>query len=297
MVLFGLYTPVAKHWLHGISPLISTGIMYVSAGLTLLAVVGVRRATAGPLAPQGRLLPADAPVLALGIACGCLASPLLLLGLAHVSGTVGALLSNLEGVFTLCIALMLGDTLKRVEVAGAAAILVGGMALSFNSQGGPSTQWIGLAAIATSCFAWAIDNTTTQRLSGRDPLVLMATKCLLAGPLCLGMALAAGHALPGADGALAAAAIGAGGWAASMVCFVLAMRHLGAAKVGSLLALSPFVGAVGSIVGLGERPTLPILVAGALMALGAYLLAHGHLNPERSLPRGANSARYTDALR
>lgn len=285
MVLaFGLYTPVAKHWLSGVSPLVSTGLLYLSAGVTLLIVQAVRRLTLGAGDRALALRTADAPVLSLGVLCGCIASPLLLLGIANVSGTVGALLGNLEGVFTLVIAMMLGDTLKKIELAGAAAILAGGVALSFNSQGGQGTGWIGIVAISVSCLAWAVDNMTTQRLSGRDPLSLMVTKCLLAGPLSLGMAFMAGHHLPAQAGLVAAIVIGAAGWAASMVCFVMAMRHLGAAKVGSMLALSPFVGAIGSIVGLGESPTLAVLAAGLMMAVGAYLLAHGHLNQPIAVP-------------
>lgn len=153
----------------------------------------------------------------------------------------------------------------------------GGVALSFNSQGGNATQLLGILAIVGSCLAWALDNLTTQRLSERDPFSLMATKCMLVGPLGLALALASGHAPPARAGLIAAIAIGVFAWAGSMVCFALAMRHLGAAKVGSLLALSPFAGAIGSIVGLAERPTLAIGVAGLLMAIGAFCLARGHL--------------------
>lgn len=280
---FGLYTPVAKHWLQGISPVVSTGILYLSAGITLLVVLGLRRLVAGPANPDLRLRKADLPVLGLGVVLGCTASPLLLFGIANVSGMVGSLLCNLEGVFTVAIALLLGERLKRLELAGAAAILAGGVALSLNAEGGDS-RLLGMVAVAVSCLLWALDSMTTRRLSGRDSLALMATKCMVAGTLTLGVSLAAGLPLPGRDGLVAAIVIGAAGWAASMVCFVLAMRHLGAAKVGSMLALSPFAGAIGSIVGLGERPTAAIVTAGALMALGAYWLAHGHLSQEAPAP-------------
>lgn len=283
VMLFGLYTPVAKFWLKDVSPLVATALLYLSAGVSLLAVLGIRRLAPGKATSGQGLRPADLPTLGLGVLCGCVASPLMLLGLSNVSGTVGALLCNLEGVFTLAIALLLGERLKRLELAGAAAILAGGVTLSFDSQGG-QTQFIGIVAVVGSCLAWAIDNMTTQRLSGRDPLALMATKCMLAGTATLAVALAAGHPLPGPAGLQAAIAIGSAGWAASMICFVMAMRHLGAAKVGSMLALSPFAGAIGSIVGLGEQPTAAVVAAGVLMAIGAYWLAHGHLTGESPVP-------------
>jgi len=286
VVLFGLYMPAAKAWLQDVPPLWTSAVLYGSAGVTLALVQSARRLAGWQSAEHGPLRREDLPTLLLGALCGCTASPLLLLGLGHVSGTVGALLGNLEGVFTLLIAVLLGETLNRREVTGAAFILAGGVALSFNSQGGGATEWIGIVAIAASCLAWAVDNMTTLRLSGRDPLSLMASKGFVAGTLSACAALGAGQAPPQAASLVAAAAIGAGCWAASMVCFAMAMRHLGAARVGSMLALAPFVGALGSIVGLGERPTAAILVAGVLMAVGAYWLAVGHL--AHSAPQSAS---------
>jgi drug/metabolite transporter (DMT)-like permease len=283
VVAFGLYTPVAKAWLADIPPMVTTGLMYLSAGLTLLVVLGIRRAVAGPARPEHRLRPKDLPVMSLGVTLGLIASPLLLVGISEVSGMVGSLLCNLEAVFTVGIALLLGDRLKRLELAGAAAILAGGAALSYDFEAGES-QLIGVLAIAASCLFFAADSMTTRKLSGRDSLGLMTTKCLFAGSVGVGLAIASGQAMPDLNGLLVVAAIGVVVWAASMVCFVLAMRQLGAAKVGSMLAISPFIGAIASILGLGDRPTMAVAAAGVLMAIGAWWLAQGHLGQDDTAP-------------
>jgi len=277
VLMFGLYMPVAKYWLHGVAPLLSTGLLYLSSGTTLFAVRWVRWLSGHRIEPARRLVRSDMRALSLGVMCGSTASPLLLIGLEHSSGTVASLLGNLEGVFTVGIALLFGDRLGKLEAAGAAAILAGGIVLSFNTQGSAAAEWIGMAAIAASCLAWAIDNMTTLRLADRDPIALMSTKCFLAGLLSLGLAFAFGNPWPGRGGLIAGVAIGACMWAVSTICFALAMRHLGGARVGSVLSLAPFVGAVGSILGLGEGVTVAVIASGALMAIGAYLMAHGHL--------------------
>ena len=60
----------------------------------------------------------------------------------------------------------------------------------------------------------------------------------------------------------------------SLVLFVLALRQLGTERTGACFSVAPFFGAVVAVLGLGEPLTTPLLIAGALMALGIGL----HLN-------------------
>jgi hypothetical protein len=76
------------------------------------------------------------------------------------------------------------------------------------------------------------------------------------------------------DGALA---VGALGYGVSLVCYVRALRHLGAARTGAYFAAAPFVGAVLAIAMFAEPITATLLGAAALMAVGLYLhLAERH---------------------
>jgi hypothetical protein len=51
---------------------------------------------------------------------------------------------------------------------------------------------------------------------------------------------------------------------------VLGLRHLGTARTGAYFSIAPFFGAV-LAVALGEPVTAPLLLAGALMAVGIWL--------------------------
>jgi hypothetical protein len=70
---------------------------------------------------------------------------------------------------------------------------------------------------------------------------------------------------------LSAGAIGLVGYGISLVAFVLALRHLGAARTGAYFSTAPFVGAALSLVMLREVPGLSFWISGGLMALGVWL--------------------------
>ena len=64
---------------------------------------------------------------------------------------------------------------------------------------------------------------------------------------------------------------------ASLVLFIVALRHLGTARTGAYYGTAPFLGAVISVIVLGTPVTLLLIVAGVLMAVGAWLhLAERH---------------------
>jgi hypothetical protein len=77
--------------------------------------------------------------------------------------------------------------------------------------------------------------------------------------------------MPGAIDVLLAGVVGFLGYGVSLALFVVALRHLGAARTGAYFSTAPFVGAVAAVVALGEPVTFQLLVAGALMALGVWL--------------------------
>ncbi len=75
----------------------------------------------------------------------------------------------------------------------------------------------------------------------------------------------------------AAGVVGFFGVGVSLVLFVLALRHLGAARAGAYFSLAPFIGALVALVLLREPLTLQLVIAGLLMGIGLWLhLAERH---------------------
>jgi hypothetical protein len=102
----------------------------------------------------------------------------------------------------------------------------------------------------------------------------------------LGLALVQGASLPPPAVAAAAGLLGFAGYGASIALFVLALRHLGAARTGAYFSLAPFVGAVLAVGLLAEPVTGGLLAAAALMGLGVWLHLterHDHVHTHEAL--------------
>jgi drug/metabolite transporter (DMT)-like permease len=267
-LLFGASTPVAKLLLGPVGPWMLAALLYLGAGAGLAAVHLSRAALRLP-ADEAPLRRADLPWLALVVLAGGVAGPLLLMsGLARTTAASASLLLNLEGLATMAIAwLAFRENVDRRLLLGAAAILAGAALLSW--QGGATLDG-GAPLIAAACVCWGVDNNLTRRLSSADPVRIAMLKGLVAGGVNLALALAHGAAVPPAPLVLAAGVVGFLGYGVSLALFVLAPRHLGAARTGAYFSLAPFAGAVLAMPLLGEVPTARLLAAGTLMGLGLW---------------------------
>ena len=269
--LFGFSTPLAKLLLKdGVDPGMLAGLLYLGSGLglTLMRFGGRLFGRTGTEAPLRR---ADLPWLALAVVAGGVVGPLLLmLGLARTSASSAALLLNVEGLATMAIAwVVFRENVDRRLLAGALAILAGAVVLSW--RGGPAGIGLGALAIFGACAAWGIDNNLTRKLSSADPVQIAAIKGVAAGAVNLAIALAHGAAPPSPAAVAGAAVVGFFGYGVSLVLFVLALRHLGAARTGAYFSTAPFLGAVLALALFREPVGVQLVAAAVLMALGVYL--------------------------
>jgi drug/metabolite transporter (DMT)-like permease len=281
-VLFGASTPFSKLLLGAIDPWLLAGLLYLGAGVGL-AIAHFGRAVFGIAAPEAPLRGRDLPGLAAVVVSGGIAGPLLLVfGLAHTSAASAALLLNLEGLATMALAwLVFRENVDRRLLLGAAAILAGAMVLSWRGGGAGFDGFRldpGALMIAGACLCWGVDNNLTRKLSSADPVVIAMVKGLVAGAVNIGVAFfLRGAGFPSAGLLLGSAIVGLLGVGVSLVLFILALRHLGAARTGAYFSLAPFVGAILALALLHEPLTARLAVAGALMAFGLWMhLAERH---------------------
>ena len=130
---------------------------------------------------------------------------------------------------------------------------------------------IGPIAIVGACIMWGLDNNLTRKVSLADPLQIVQFKGLIAGPISVVLGLWAGASLPDAFDTLLAGVVGFLGYGVSLALFVVALRHLGAARTGAYFSTAPFLGAVVAVIALDEPVTVRLLVAGGFMGLGVWL--------------------------
>jgi drug/metabolite transporter (DMT)-like permease len=274
--LFGLSTPLAKLLVGDLGPWLLAGLLYFGAGLGLTAFLAVRTIF-GATSTEAPLTRTDIPWLAGVVLFGGVLGPVLLLqGLARTDAASASLLLNLEPVFTLGLAWMVfHEHVDRRLFLGAVAIIAGSLLLSWQGDFGMA-GW-GAILIAGACLSWGIDNNLTRKISASDPVVITAIKGLVAGSVNTAIALWIGTSLPSIPVLASALGLGFACYGLSLVLFIIALRHLGAARTGAYYGTAPFIGAIAATVFLGDPVTPTLLLAGLLMAIGAWFhLAERH---------------------
>ena len=270
--LFGASTPFAKLLVGRVDPVLLAGLLYLGSGCGLFAWRWFRTRWDGKQSSEAPLRRADLPWLGGAVAFGGVVAPVLLLsGLAVTPASTASLLLNVEGVLTALLAwFVFKENFDRRIALGMAAITAGGVLLSWEDGAGAGLP-LGALAVAGACLAWAIDNNLTRKVSAGDPVQIAAIKGLVAGTVNVGIALARGAGVPGVGTVAACGVVGLAGYGVSLTLFVLALRSLGTARTGAYFSVAPFVGAVISLLLLGDRPAPVFFLAATLMGVGVWL--------------------------
>ena len=279
-LLFGAGTPVAKMLLNGISPWLLAGLLYLGSGLGLTLFRWLRRM------PAVRLSRAEWPWFAGAVLSGGVIAPVLLMfGLTGMPASGASLLLNAEGVFTALLAwFAFKENFDRRIALGMLAIVIGALILSWPSSVEFTGLWPALSILA-ACFAWGIDNNLTRKVSLTDATWITSVKGLVASMVNLTLAFSLGASLPSIGLISAAMMLGLLAYGISLVLFVVALRHLGTARTGAYFSIAPFFGALLALA-MGEPLTLPLVLAGGLMALGIWLHVtenHNHIHTHEVL--------------
>jgi drug/metabolite transporter (DMT)-like permease len=281
-VLFGASTPFSKILLGKTEPVMLAGLLYLGSGLGLTIWSRFRsHSKAGT--GEAQLKPSDFSWLAGAILAGGVIGPVLLMvGLAITAASSASLLLNLEGVFTAVLAwFVFKENFDRRIALGMAAITLGGLVLSWGGRLEVGVPW-GALAITGACLAWGIDNNLTRRVSAGDPVQIAAIKGLVAGAVNFTVALAMGVHVPAFLTVTMAALLGFLGYGVSLTLFVLALRHIDTARTGAYFSLTPFVGALISVLILRDSLTMQFLIAAVLMGIGVWLhLTERHQHEHR----------------
>jgi drug/metabolite transporter (DMT)-like permease len=273
--LFGAAAPALKPIAGALHPVLLAGLLYLGAFLGLASARAFRRTGEAQL--QRRHL----PMLAGAIVAGGLAAPVLLVwGLRGLAASAASLLLAAEAVLTILLAAALfrEPVARRVWIA-ALLVLAAALMLAW-TPGVALPVSLHALAILGACLLWALDNNLTGRIALADPYAIAMWKGLVAGGVNTVIGLALARSAPDASW-FAALGVGAVGYGASLVLYVLAQRHLGAARAAAHFGTAPFFGAALGIAFLGEPLTGVVAAAFAFTAAGTWLVlserhAHEH---------------------
>jgi len=209
---------------------------------------------------------------------------LLLLGLRLAAAASVSLWLSFEVAATALLGVVLfHEHLEWTGWAGVVFTFIGAALLSL--AGGTA----GLAAgilLLLACFFWGLDNHLTALIDGITPTESTFWKGLVAGGVNLIIGLALSPVTPNATLVVAALAVGACAYGASIALYITSAQALGSTRAQIAFASAPFFGVTLSALFLGEPITGIHLGAGLLFAAGVGFLTlerHSHTHDHEAL--------------
>lgn len=270
--LYAINAPFSKILLAWMPPTLMAGILYLGAGLGMLAILAWRGVRHIP-AHEDRLTREDLPYTIAMIVLDIAAPICLLVGLNRTTAANASLLNNFEIVATALIAwLFFREAISPRLWAGIVMVTLACAILSF--EGSDSLRFSsGSLFVLLAALCWGLENNCTRKLSSRDPLEIVLLKGIFSGSgsliigLCLGERLSAWWSVP------AVLAVGFVAYGLSIYFYVYAQRQIGAARTSAYYAIAPFLSSFLSLILFREIPGLSYVLALVFMMIGAWLSA------------------------
>lgn len=273
--LFGISSPVSKLLLTEIPSTLMASLLYLGAGMGMLAVNIVNRLSKRERI-EARMTKNEMPYI-IGMIVLDIAAPVcLMIGLSMTTSANASLLNNFEIVATSLVALLVFKEAigKRMWIA-ISLITFSSIILSVEDFRTISFS-AGSILVLMACLCWGFENNCTRMLSLKDPLQIVIVKGFGSGTGALIIALALGQYATDLLYIFMALLLGFVAYGLSIYCYIVAQRELGAARTGAYYAVAPFIGVLLSIIIFGQQITISFIIALVIMIAGAYFAAVEH---------------------
>ena len=277
---YGVSSPLSELLLKELSPVFMAALLYLGAGLGMLAVKAVTNMKKQEK-KEARITKKEFPFV-LGMIVLDIAAPILLmLGLTMTNSATVSLLNNFEIVATSVIALAIfKETIGRRLWIAIILITLSSILLSAYDLGNLSFS-IGAVFTLLACVCWGFENNCTRMLSLKDPLQIVIIKGLGSGTGAMLIVAATKTLSANMLYILFALLLGFLAYGLSIYFYILAQRELGAARTSAYYAIAPFIGVGLSFVIFRQGITSSFVLALAVMILGTYFAAfekHKHVH-------------------
>ncbi len=273
--LYALNSPFSKILLTGLSPTMLAALLYLGAGLGMLAV-GFLQKRAGTAGKEKPLTKKELPYTVGMVVLDIMAPISLMSGLMMTTAANASLLNNFEIVATSLIALFLfREKISKRLWLGIAFVTVASILLSVEDYSSFSFS-AGSFFVLLACVFWGFENNCTRKLSSKNPLEIVVIKGFGSRTGSLVIAAALGEFCANLPYMLLALLLGFFTYGLSILFYIYAQRYLGAAKTSAYYAVSPFMGAVLSLAIFRQIPSISFLTALFVMALGTYFVSTDH---------------------
>ncbi len=281
--LYAINIPFSKLLLARVEPTMLAGLLYIGAGLGVGGLMLLKKA-AGKAETVDYLEKQDLPYTVAMVALDIAAPIFLMYGISRTNAANVSLLNNFEIVATSLIALLVfREKISGKLWAAIALVVAAGILLGFEGSEALVLNRGSLFVLA-ACLCWGIENNCTRSLSQKSSGQIVVVKGLGSGTGGIVVALLLGESFPDPAYLALTMALGFVAYGLSINCYILAQKHLGAAKTSAFYSVAPFLGVGFSFLFLGEQPGGRFYAALAVMALSTLLMVKDTLGTDALLP-------------
>lgn len=270
--LYAINSPISKILLDFMPSTLMAGFLYLGAGIGMLIIALIRKVRKTEKS-EARLTKAELPFTVAMIVLDIAAPIFFLLGLKYTTAANASLLNNFEIVATAIIALAaFKESISPRLWLGISFVTVSCAILSIEDLSSFEFSY-GSLFILLACVCWGLENNCTRKISSKDPMQIVLLKGIFSGLGSVVIGLCIGERITVPWSVFAVLGVGFVAYGLSIFCYVYAQRFLGAARTSAYYAISPFIGAVLSLIIFRDSLTYPYFIALAVMMAGAWLCA------------------------
>jgi len=269
--LYAINVPFSKLLMTKVPPTVMAAFLYLGAGMgmfiyTFAAKLFGKTAIKEPLTRKE--LPYTVAMVLLDIA----APIFLMFGIMHTSSASVSLLGNFEIVATSVIAFVIfKEAVSKRLFSAIILVVISSMILTFEGTDGLSFGTGSLFVLA-ACVCWGFENNCTKMLSDRSSVEIVIIKGIFSGLGSLAVAFITGESLPNIKWLVLVLLLGFVAYGLSINFYIMAQKHIGAAKTSAFYSVAPFLGVAFSMIFVGETPSLQFYIAFAVMVAATALM-------------------------
>ncbi len=162
-------------------------------------------------------------------------------------------------------------------------MVISGVILSFEGAEGVVLNKGSLFVLA-ACLCWGVENNCTRSISGKSSEQIVVIKGLGSSAGGIIVALILGESFPPDIYLVLTMLLGFVAYGLSINFYIMAQKHLGAAKTSAFYSAAPFLGVGFSFLLLGEQPEAQFYIALAAMILSTVIMVKDTMGKEAMLP-------------
>ncbi len=270
-VCYGASVPLMKTLEQGMSASYGSSLLYLGCGLCMVLVRGTDALRAQRPQRGAALTRREVPLVVLMIGLSTASAITLLAGIRLSSASTASLLGNFEVVATALVAnAVFHERMGRRMWVAVVAITVASLILSW-SPGSAIVLSPGALLILLACAIWGTENNVTRMLSGKDVVSVTMIKGFGTASTCALIGLLFDRSSLSLIPSVLVVLVGFVSYGVSIMLYITAQRHLGAARTGNYYSIAPFVGVIASWVMYGVEPSATFLLALAFSLFGVIL--------------------------